>query len=99
MKLWLDDERPMPAGYDLWATTVDEAVAVLKTRQVDTLSLDYDLGLIQSPGIAVIDWMRVANIWPKYVFVHSQNPYDAHQMVLALKRYAPGHVVVQRRGV
>lgn len=30
MRLWLDDRRKPPWGYDLWAKTADEAIAMLE---------------------------------------------------------------------
>lgn len=31
-KLWVDDERQMPDGYDCWAHTYDEAANVINTQ-------------------------------------------------------------------
>ncbi len=45
MRVWLDDERPMPEMYTHHAKTADEAIALLATGKVDTISLDYDLGM------------------------------------------------------
>lgn len=42
IKLWLDDCRPAPAGWTL-ATTIAEAVALLRTGRVTNVSLDYHL--------------------------------------------------------
>lgn len=44
MNLWLDDVRPMPASYDAWVKTYDEAVSHLKTGKVRRISFDNDLG-------------------------------------------------------
>jgi hypothetical protein len=41
--LWLDDLRPMPDGYQVWAKTVREALAVLRFGKVLRCSLDHDL--------------------------------------------------------
>lgn len=42
-KLWLDDMRAVPIGYNLHARTVDEAIALLQRRVVWHASLDHDL--------------------------------------------------------
>lgn len=45
MKLWLDDCRKPPFGYDLWAKTADEAIAYLEYYGdlITHCSLDHDL--------------------------------------------------------
>lgn len=43
MKLYLDDIRPAPVGWEL-VTTVAAAQVALSTGTVDELSLDHDLG-------------------------------------------------------
>lgn len=43
MKLYLDDERPTPGGWER-AYTAPEAIAMLETGKVTHLSLDHDLG-------------------------------------------------------
>lgn len=43
MKVWLDDERPVPLGW-VGARSAHEAIALLRTGQVPHLSLDHDLG-------------------------------------------------------
>jgi hypothetical protein len=49
MKVFLDDCRPMPAGFDILVKTAGEAIALLKTGKVTVISLDHDLGI--SPEI------------------------------------------------
>jgi len=44
MKLWHDDIRPAPEGWE-WARTNDEAIAYLEKFPVEEISLDHDLGL------------------------------------------------------
>lgn len=43
MKLWLDDTRKPPWGYDLWAKTADECIEMLQRHEVKHVSLDHDL--------------------------------------------------------
>ncbi len=56
MKVWPDDERPMPDGYDVHVRTASEAIDLLKTGQVTRMSLDHDLGPPEAKH-----WLR----WPK----------------------------------
>lgn len=43
MKLWLDDIRPAPPGWE-WARSTVRAIALLSTGEVTEVSLDHDLG-------------------------------------------------------
>lgn len=43
MRVWLDDLRPRPEGYTAWAKTAEYAIHLLKTGQVEFISLDHDL--------------------------------------------------------
>jgi hypothetical protein len=43
LRLWLDDRRRPPPGYDLWAKTAREAIAMLERHEIDHCSLDHDL--------------------------------------------------------
>ena len=44
MKLWVDDARPAPQGWES-ASNYGEAVGILADGQVAEISLDYDLNL------------------------------------------------------
>jgi len=50
MRLWLDDVRMSPWGYDLWAKTYDECVRLLEEHSVGHVSLDHDLGTEHTPS-------------------------------------------------
>ena len=43
MRLWVDDEREAPAGFE-HAKTASEAIDILKNFEVEEISLDHDLG-------------------------------------------------------
>ena len=60
MKLYLDDHRPAPAGWER-AKTAHEAIDFLRTGTVVELSLDYDLGdPVYGTGLQVLDWLESA---------------------------------------
>lgn len=50
MKIWLDDERPIPEGYDTYCRTAEQAIQFIKQGVVDEISLDNDLGTGYTEG-------------------------------------------------
>jgi hypothetical protein len=42
-RVWLDDSRKPPFGYDLWAKTTPDAIRMLEEYDVEHISLDHDL--------------------------------------------------------
>lgn len=59
MKLYMDDERVTPEGWER-TYTVEETKKVLLTRKVTHLSLDNDLGSEdpKTEGFNVLDWLE-----------------------------------------
>ena len=54
MKIWLDDLRPVPQGYE-GAKSVNEAIALIEEAEgrgveIEVLDLDHDLGDYYSDG-------------------------------------------------
>lgn len=76
MKVWLDDLRPLPPGYDVWALTYEDAVALIDTGKVTHMSFDNDLGHDRE-GRHIIDYMYelayFKTIPPIRMQVHSSN--------------------------
>ncbi len=77
MRVYLDDERPTPAGWTRvhWP---DEAIALLATGDVEEISLDHDLGDdARGTGYDVILWIEEAvalrEFRPPKMAVHSAN--------------------------
>lgn len=48
MKIWIDDVRPMPEGFDIWFKNSYDAVEFLNQHnnlnRIDFISFDHDLG-------------------------------------------------------
>ena len=93
IKLWLDDVRD-PNHYGFigwtWVKTVEKAIELLESGQVEKASLDHDLSISASLGCAepkevtgydLVCWMEKNRVWPKGgVSVHSMNPSGAARM-------------------
>ena len=89
MEMWVDDWRTPPESGDvpvIWVKTYREAIELLKTGQVQSASLDHDLGTWMT-GYNVVCWMEENNVWPEHgVAVHSQNPVGRERMEAVIKR-------------
>ncbi|WP_439668987.1 cyclic-phosphate processing receiver domain-containing protein [Cupriavidus necator] len=93
MEVYLDDERPTPAGWTRvqWPS---DAIALLETGEVTDLSLDHDLGDDErGTGYDVILWIEAAvalrGFIPPRITVHSANASAAARMragILAIER-------------
>lgn len=59
MKLWLDDVRVSPPGWE-WVKTVEEAKKLLLTGEVEEASLDHDLGACEEclQGMNASQWLE-----------------------------------------
>jgi hypothetical protein len=88
MKVWLDDERPMPDNYNIHVKTADEAIALLKTGKVESMSLDHDLGEGKT-GYDVAKWIEENAVAGKLskikLKVHTQNPVGRKNICAALQ--------------
>lgn len=97
MRVFLDDERPTPEGWER-AHWPDEAIALLRTGQVEEISLDHDLGDdARGTGYDVIVWIEeavaVEGFRPPRIIVHSANTSARQRMlagIAAIERLAAG---------
>lgn len=88
MKIYLDDIRPAPPGWQQvrWP---DEAITFLKTGNVSEISLDHDLGDdARGTGYDVLSWIEEAvateDFDPPVMRVHTANPPARNRMLSAL---------------
>jgi hypothetical protein len=91
MKVWLDDERPMPSEFDCHVKTAGEAIALLASASVTLISLDHDLGDEQNgTGYDVACFIEQAayngQLDPIEVLIHSANPVGRSRMEQAISR-------------
>lgn len=97
IKVFLDDDIDAPKrqewaqGYDIWVTTPEEAIELLKKGNVSHISLDHDLGLEPDNrnGYMVAKFIEEAAFneeLPSLTWrIHSQNPRGRQNMEAALR--------------
>lgn len=93
MKLWLDDLRPVPYGYE-GAKSVNEAKKLIQEAEhngieIEALDLDHDLGDYADQGgdaIRLLDWLAErGTFYPAEI--HTANPVGRANMERILARY------------
>ena len=93
MKIWVDDLRPVPTGYE-WAKSVNQAISLIKKAEedhelIEILDLDHDLGDYYSDGgdaIKLLDWLaQRETFYP--IRIHTANPVGRANMERMIKRY------------
>jgi hypothetical protein len=93
MKVWLDDVRQPPPGW-VHVTTPEQAIELLRSREVEVISLDHDLGLTttqaERTGYDVLAWLEEAVATCQWdhalplIRVHSANPVGWRRMEQAI---------------
>jgi hypothetical protein len=95
MKLYLDDLRPTPPGFDLRAYTAGEAIDMLKKGNITYISFDHDLGEPEAgTGYEVAQWIEQA-AWTEGFTVpewkiHSANPVGSKNILNAMNSAEKG---------
>src|SRR6267378_187556 len=103
MKVWLDDRRPPPPDSTwTWVKLPEDAIKLLETEEVEVISFDHDLGIIDGEeltGYTVVLWIEEAvalrGYTPPEMRVHSANP-PGHERLLRGVRSIEERV--ERRG-
>jgi len=99
MRVWLDDVREMPEGFDVWAKNVYSMLGLLVSGNVTYISFDHDLGYfdgkedINNTGYyiatAIEKWSASEKDrdWFKPIEwdVHSDNPVGRKNIEQAMK--------------
>lgn len=95
VKIWLDDLRPAPEGYEL-VRSVSEAQALIKQIEeeggtIEVIDLDHDLGdyaRFGGDGIKLLDYLLERDtLYP--VKFHTANPVGRANMERMVQRYWP----------
>lgn len=91
MKLYLDDERKTPDGWER-SYDVHDTLILLSSGAVNELSLDHDLGDPNSTGYDVLLWIeeQVATnkFIPPKIYIHTANSSARIKMELAVAQIA-----------
>lgn len=95
-KLYVDDVRPCPEGWDL-ALNFHQAITMLEATEYAEVSLDHDLGSYygnkEMTGRDILNWLIMVKIQggytPPIVHVHSANPAGRDTMVPDIKTHFP----------
>lgn len=92
MKLWIDDVRPAPEGYE-WCSTVNIAIAAIELWEdlpegIEIIDIDHDAGEFACDGgdyIKLLDWLEeTGRTYP--IRIHSQNPVGVANMRRIIQR-------------
>lgn len=92
MKIWLDDERPAPDGWE-WAKNHADFLALIQyPPEIDAVSFDHDMGDGWPSGYdsarsllkRLIEWDLPL---PPFTEIHSQNPVGAARIRELLEDY------------
>lgn len=89
LRVWLDDERPMPSHCNTHVKTAEDAIDLLSKGNVTYISFDHDLGYGKS-GYDVANWIENAvfqNNFPRVEWdVHSANPVGFQRIRMVMSR-------------
>ena len=94
MKLWIDDVRPAPIGYE-WIKSVDQAKMVIEinerlvgTAVIELIDTDHDAGIYTQYGgdyVKLLDWLEeTGRNYP--IRIHSMNPVGVANMRAIIRR-------------
>lgn len=93
MKLWIDDVRPAPEGYE-WCKTVSEAAVMIRMvenwegKTIEVIDIDHDAGEYAQYGgdyIKLLDWLEeTGRNYP--IRIHSMNPVGCANMRRIIER-------------
>lgn len=91
MRIYLDDVRPIPEGWE-GARSYHDAIDMLKTYDVNEISLDHDLGT-EETGYDVLLWIEeqvaLTGYRPPEIKIHTSNSSARIKMeaaVLSIKK-------------
>lgn len=93
MKLWVDDVRPAPEGYDSQAFSVNQAKNCIiecedDNKPIELIDIDHDAGDYASDGgdyIKLLDWLEeTGRNYP--IHIHSMNNVGVANMRSIIKK-------------
>jgi hypothetical protein len=106
MRLWIDDERPMPPEFTHHAISSKQAIQMLDDLRddVELVSFDHDLGwedrdgeLVDDTTRRVVTWLIENEVWPAEVRIHTANPVGHDWLIGTITRYFPSTTKIDPR--
>jgi hypothetical protein len=104
IRIYLDDERPLPREFTHLVKTSQEAINLLTSlrlarTEVELFSFDHDLGGWREgedydDSKRVLRWMILNSYWPRTLRFHTANPIAHKWLRLLARDEAPEGVVV-----
>ena len=89
MRLFVDDIRPIPAGYD-GARDAETAIELMTCTPYELVSLDYDLGYDRPNGLDLLHMMKENGVFPPAINIHSTHPLGRKRMWDYVEENFPG---------
>lgn len=80
MNVYMDDQRPCPAGFTL-APTAEQALDLIRNNKVHTLSFDYNMGFRQRNGLYFVDTFCRERLHVEEIHFHTNDPIGQHYML------------------
>ena len=101
MKLYVDDERPIPDDTWILITNSRDALSLIKAchgskYKIDAISLDHDLSTqldYDDDTRCIMLYMCEHDYWPENLYIHTANPCGEEWLVGMAKRYGPVNVL------
>lgn len=93
INVYLDDVRPCPQGF-VAARSAEDCLLLLAASEVNLLSLDFELGMGQPNGLAVVHGIIASGKYPKEIYVHSSSLTGRAQMVYEFRAVIPQGVII-----
>jgi hypothetical protein len=89
VRLYVDDVRPVPAGWRL-ARTIEQAIHILKSEPVEEVSLDYVIGVYEETNFAPVARF-IAQLprerRPRRVTIHTSSTHGARELMWILEGF------------
>jgi len=90
MRVWLDDVRVMPEGFDVWVNNATSCIDLIETGMVTHISFDHDLGVPIFTGYTVacvLENLAYHNKIKRISWdIHSQNPVGRENIERAMRK-------------
>lgn len=80
MKLFIDDNRPVPFGFIL-AKSAEEAISICKQRSFEQISLDFNLGFRKKTGLEFMKEFIESGLYVPHINIHSDDTIGVRKII------------------